>query len=57
MVPKRFAISWRNKWMLKQADTVITYVNHPSSGAWEWEKKSEKQNKNVIKLNIMKTPH
>lgn len=50
MVPKRFAISWRNKWMLKQADVVITYVTHPSSGAWEFEKLSVKQGKRVINI-------
>jgi len=25
-VPKRFAISWRNKWMIEQSDIVVTYV-------------------------------
>lgn len=49
-VPKRFAISWRNKWMLKQADVVITYVTHPSSGAWEFEKLAVKQGKRVINI-------
>ena len=49
-VPKRFAISWRNKWMLKQADTVITYATHPSSGAWEFERLAVKQGKVVIRL-------
>ena len=27
-VPRRFAISWRNRWMLRQADYVVTYVTH-----------------------------
>ena len=49
-VPKRFAISWRNKWMLRQADTVITYTTHPSSGAYEFEQLVLKQGKRVIKL-------
>ena len=49
-VPKRFAISWRNKWMVKQADTVITYVTHPSSGAWKFERLAVKQGKVVIRL-------
>ena len=47
-VPKRFAISWRNKWMLKQADTVVTYVTHPSAGAWEFERLAMKQGKRII---------
>ena len=50
-VPKRFAISWRNKWMLKQADTVITYVTHPSAGAWEFERLAVKLGKRVIKIS------
>ena len=49
-VPKRFAISWRNKWMLRQADTVITYTTHPSSGAYEFELLALKQGKRVINL-------
>ena len=50
-VPKRFAISWRNKWMLRQADTVITYTTHPSSGAYEFEQLALKQGKRVVKLS------
>ena len=44
-----FGVSWRNKWMLKQADVVITYVTHPSSGVWEFEQMAIKQQKTVIK--------
>ena len=25
-VPPRFAVSWRNRWMLRQADFAVTYV-------------------------------
>ena len=32
-VSKRFAISWRNRWMLRQADYVVTYVTHSWGGA------------------------
>lgn len=54
-VPKRFAISWRNKWMLKQSDTVITYTTHPSTGAWEFEQLALKQGKKTINIsNIYK---
>lgn len=27
-VPKRFAIHWRNKWMIEHADYVIAYIVH-----------------------------
>lgn len=32
-VPKRFAIDWRNRWVLKRADYVIIYVTHSWGGA------------------------
>ena len=32
-VPKRFAISKRNEWMVEQADVVIAYVTHDWGGA------------------------
>lgn len=51
-VPKRFAISWRNKWMLKQSDIFITYTTHPSSGAYEFEQMAVKQRKRVINVAI-----
>ena len=51
-VPKRFAISWRNKWMIQQSDVVVTYVTHNFGGAAQFEKISEKQNKPIIHLII-----
>ena len=32
-VPPRFAISWRNKWMIKEADIVVCYITHSWGGA------------------------
>lgn len=32
-VPKKFAISFRNKWMIKNSDMVIAYVKHSLGGA------------------------
>ena len=32
-VPKRYAILWRNKWMIAHADYVVTYVTRPCGGA------------------------
>ena len=49
-VPKRFAISKRNEWMLKQSDSVVAYITHPSSGAWEWVKRAEKMAKDIISI-------
>jgi len=32
-VPKRYAISWRNKWMINQSEYVVTYVTRSFGGA------------------------
>ncbi len=50
-VPKRFAISWRNKWMIKQADSVVTYVTHAFGGAAGFKETAEKQGKTVIEIS------
>ena len=49
-VPRRFAINYRNKWMLNKSDIVVTYVTRSFGGAWEFEHMAEKINKIVIKL-------
>jgi len=46
----RFAISWRNNWMIKQSDYVVTYITHPQGGAAQFAKKAKHQNKTVINL-------
>ena len=51
-VPKRFAINYRNKWMIEQSDCVVTYVtNHIGSGAAQFKEMAEKRGKNVINLS------
>ena len=47
-VHPRFAISWRNKWMIKQSDYVVTYVTHSWGGAAQFAELAEKQKKTVI---------
>ena len=49
-VPKRFAISWRNKWMIQQSDIVVTYVTHSFGGAAQFKALAERHNKNVVEL-------
>lgn len=49
-VPKRFAIHWRNKWMLQQSDYVVTYVTHSWGGAATFAEMAERQKKTVINL-------
>ena len=49
-VHPRFAISWRNKWMIKQSDYVTTYITHSWGGAAQFAEQAERQHKLIIKL-------
>ena len=48
--PPRFAISWRNKWMIEQSNYVITYVTHSFGGAAQFKELAEKKGKTVVNL-------
>ena len=49
-VPKRFAISYRNKWMIQQADTVVSYVIRTYGGAAKFKELAERLDKTVFEL-------
>ena len=49
-VPPRFAIAWRNKWMLREADFVVTYVTHGWGGAAQYADMAERQGKTIVAL-------
>lgn len=49
-VPPKYAISRRNKWLVKSADTVITHVTHSWGGAAQFKELAEKLNKKVINI-------
>lgn len=49
-VPKRFAISWRNKWMVRESGIVVCYISHSWGGAAQFVEYAEKQGKEVINL-------
>ena len=49
--PKRFAISYRNKWMIQQSDIVVTYVTHNFGGAAQFKEMAVKQNKSVVEVS------
>ena len=55
-VPKRFAISWRNKWMIQQSDIVVTYVTRDFGGAAQFKVLAERQCKIVIELSESNYP-
>lgn len=50
VVPKRFAINFRNKWMIERSDTVIAYVKHSLGGAAKFVDLARKKGKTVINI-------
>ena len=50
-VHPHYAISWRNNWMLQQADYVVTYITHSWGGAAQYATKAQKQRKHVINID------
>lgn len=51
-VPKRFAISYRNKWMIDHSDIVVTYVTHNFGGASQFKEMAERKGKRLIELSL-----
>ena len=49
-VPPRFAIEYRNKWMIDHSDIVVTYVHRSFGGAAKFKELAEKRNKVVIQI-------
>lgn len=49
-VHPRYAISWRNNWMLQQSDYVVTYITHSWGGAAKFADKARKQGKRVFNI-------
>lgn len=48
--PPKFAISWRNKWMVREADVVVCYVNHSWGGAAQFVEYARKKGKTIINI-------
>mgnify|MGYP003426247351 FL=1 len=53
-VPRRFAINYRNKWMLNKSDIVITYVTRNFGGAWEFKQIAERARKTLFELTAFR---
>lgn len=49
-VPKRYAIPWRNKWMIAHADYVVTYITHSYGGAAKFQELAKKMSKSIYLL-------
>ena len=50
LVPPKYAIVHRNRWMVKHADFVIAYVHHGWGGAAQTLKYAEKRGLDIINL-------
>ncbi len=48
--PKKFAISYRNKWMICESEIVVVNVDHSFGGAATFKELAEKKGKIVINL-------
>ena len=49
-VHPHYAISWRNNWMLKRSDYVVTYITHTWGGAAQCVKRAERCGKVIINV-------
>ena len=48
--PRRFAIEFRNRWMVDQSDIVVTYVSRSFGGAAKFKALSQKKGKKIVEL-------
>jgi len=49
-VPLKFAINYRNRWMIERADLIIAYVDREYGGAYNALRFAEKMKKKIINL-------
>ena len=49
-VPPRFAISWRNKWMVNESEYAVVYITHSWGGAATYYELARKKNKTIINI-------
>lgn len=48
--PKRFAICFRNRWMVNHSDYIISHITRNFGGAYQFITYAEKRGKTVIKI-------
>lgn len=49
-VHPRYAIAWRNNWMLKRSDYVVAYITHPYGGAYTFVQTARRTGIQIIDL-------
>ena len=52
-VHPRYAISWRNKWMIQESDVVVAYITHSWGGAAQFVEMAERKKKRIINIASM----
>ncbi len=49
-VPLRYAISHRNRWIIEQADVIISFITHKNGGAYTMYRLAKRKNKKVYNI-------
>ena len=49
-VHPRYAISWRNRWMVNESEYVVAYVKHSWGGAAKYLELAQKKNKTIVNI-------
>ena len=50
LIHPRYAISWRNRWMIKRSDYVIAYITYNYGGAARFVNEAERRGKTIIRV-------
>ena len=49
-VHTRYAISWRNKWMVNESDVIVAYITHSWGGAAKYVELAQRKGKTIISI-------
>ena len=50
LIHPRYAISWRNRWMIEHSDYVIAYITHNYGGAARFVNEAERRGETIIRV-------
>ena len=51
LIHPRYAISWRNRWMIERTDYVIAYITRNYGGAARFVNEAKRKDKTIIKIS------
>lgn len=51
-VHPKYAISWRNKWLVNESNIVVAYITHSWGGAAQYVEKARKKGKLIVNLAL-----